>query len=65
MNRYVVSYDLIIPGVIEVEARSLDEAVDKTFSMDAQELMKWVNNESAVLVETSVNVEDEDEEKNE
>lgn len=43
--RYVVSYDVTLPGLIEVEASSEDEAELIVSSMDPSRLLEQVNSD--------------------
>lgn len=59
MKKYIISYDVRLPGIIEVEAKCLDEAIEKVFAMKPSALLMLANEDSTELMHTSVNVEDE------
>jgi hypothetical protein len=56
--KFVFSYDVIVPGVIEVEAASEEEGEELLFSMSPQSLLRLANTESVELLDSSVHMED-------
>ena len=52
--KYTFSYDVRIPGIIEVEADDEDQAWDKFFDVKQQELIKYANHESADVINEQI-----------
>ena len=52
--KYTFSYDVRIPGIIEVEADDEDQAWDKFFDVKRQELIKYANHESADVINEQI-----------
>jgi hypothetical protein len=59
MPKYVVSYDILLPGILEVEAPDERAAIDAVYDTDPHELLKLANTSDPDILESSVHVEDE------
>ena len=57
--KYIVSGDLVVPFLIEVEAESADAASDKAAEMKVADLLKLADTSDGA-VEISINYADED-----
>jgi hypothetical protein len=57
LPKYIVSYDVIVPGILEVQADNEEAAVDIVASWNPRDLLKYANTESTSVSE-SIHVED-------
>ncbi len=55
--KVIVAYDVRVPGIIEVEADSEEDALDNVLAMDPVKLLQHANSESTDLLADTVYVE--------
>jgi hypothetical protein len=55
MPKYTVSADLIVPVLLEIEAESEDEALDKLHEMSRQELLGLADKDAIGIIDGSEN----------
>jgi len=60
--KFVFSYDVIVPGVIEIEAATVEEGEVLLASMNPRSLLNLANTESVELLNSLVHMEDSREE---
>ena len=53
----IIAYAVRVPGIIEVEADSTEEALDKVLAMDPVKLLQQANSEATDLLADTVYVE--------
>jgi hypothetical protein len=58
--KYTFSYDVRIPGIVEVEADDEDQAWDKFFDIESQVLLNQANHESADVINEQLEEEHDD-----
>lgn len=59
MRRFIVDYDIAVAGIVEIEANTEDEALDKVAAMDPNELLKYADNGTASILDGSLKITDE------
>lgn len=56
--KYILTYDIVVPGLIEIEADDEDAAIEAVYSMSDEDLVGSANTGSCQVLEGSVHVED-------
>ena len=54
MKKFIISYDVLVPGLYEIEAEDEVAAMELFSDVDAKELLDRANDESAAIINEEV-----------
>ncbi len=56
--KYIVSYDIVVPGLVEVDAEDEGAAIEAVYTMSDEDLVANANTGSCSVLEGSAHIED-------